>query len=376
VFEKTHRNNGHFQTKGKNMEPKHPTVRACDVGYGHIKFTDGRDPESQLIRTASIPSQSPLARSSTVKNSGPTLASRDTFIVPVNGRFFEVGNDVRLAVHDNHVSEILGDDFSQSDAYAARLFGAFRYMLSALPKSTIDILVLGLPLSTFAKHHEAVENRFCGEQVIGLNDEIITIKTCLVVPQPLGSYAAYLSLPAMHQSKTTPMALVVDPGYQTVDWFVCKGMVASEVRSDAVPRGMGAVLRAAASDLIKKYAFDAKLDDVIRMLDRSLTCDLPFEMYGSKIDFFNHLRAGEDVIEEAVQAIKNSVGSGADIDVIILTGGGAKFYDEAVKRKFPRHKVTVLESPALANARGFHLLGEKLAKSNAHSLRQNETVTL
>ena len=36
------------------------TVRAVDVGYGHIKFTDGRDPGSKAIRTHTIPSQSPL----------------------------------------------------------------------------------------------------------------------------------------------------------------------------------------------------------------------------------------------------------------------------------------------------------------------------
>jgi plasmid segregation protein ParM len=361
-------------SRKKKMEQKNFIVRACDAGYGHVKFTDGRYMDSQSIRTASIPSQSPLARSPTLKTTGQMMTCRDTFLVPINGRTFEVGRDVRLAIEGCHVSEVLGDDFSQTEAYAARLFGAFNYMLPGLPESIIDILVLGLPLNTYAKHHESVEKRFCGEHVISPDRKTVTVKSCCVVPQPLGSYAAYLALTDLHQCKKTPMALVVDPGYETVDWLVCHGMVANEVRSDAVPRGMGAVMREVANDIIKTYGFDATPANVVRLLDRSLTSGAPFEMFGETIAFSNHMRAGNDVIEQAAQAIKNSVGSGFDIDVIILSGGGAPFYKEAVQRKFQRHKIVVLDAPALANVRGFHLLGEKLAKSRAHSQRQKEAV--
>ena len=55
--------------------------------------------------------------------------------------------------------------------------------------------------------------------------------------------------------------------------------------------------------------------------------------------------------------------SGGDIDVILMTGGGARFYAKAIENRFPQHKVVTLSNPPLANVRGFHMIGELLAKS-------------
>lgn len=343
------------------MESKSLIVRACDVGYGHIKFSDGRD-ASGAIRTDSIPSQSPPAKKASKKDVGVVMSQRDTFAIPVGGRLFEVGRDVRLAQHSNHESEVLDADFALSDAYAARLFGAINYMKPTLHDRTIDVLVLGLPLNTFPRHEAALQKRFIGQHVINERGDTIDIKSCSVFPQPLGSYAAYLAESGQPIEKT-PMALIVDPGYNTVDWFVCHGMVANELRSDTVQRGMSAVLRAIAEDIIKKNGFDATPAEVVRALDRALVSGIPLEMYGQPIPIEQHMAAGKEVIEEAAQAVKNSVGSGSDINAIIMSGGGASLYHEAIASKFPRHKVVTLPSPALANVRGFHILGEKLARS-------------
>lgn len=343
------------------MEAKTPFVRAVDVGYGHIKFSDGRNADLS-IRTDSIPSQSPPARRDTKKDSGVIMSRRDTFIVPAGGRLYEVGRDVRLALHGNHESEVLDADFAMSDAYAARLYGAINYMLPTLPSRTIDVLVLGLPLNTFPKHEAELGKKFVGPHAINERGDTVDIKYCCVYPQPLGSYAAYIS-EAQKSAGKAPMALIIDPGYNTVDWFVCHGMVANEVRSDAVQRGMGAVLRAIADEIIKKNGFDATPAEVVRAIDRGLVSGHGLEMYGNAIDLTKYMGAGNDVIEEAAQAVKNNVGSGSDIDVIVLAGGGASFYLEAVASKFPRHKVVTLQDPALANVRGFHAMGEKVAYS-------------
>lgn len=341
------------------MQDKELVVRAIDVGYGHIKFTEGRHATTRQIRTDSIPSQSPTAKPPLT--AGGVMNRRDTFIIPIGDRRYEVGRDVRHALHGNNESEVLDQNFALSDLYAARLFGALNYMAPGLPEDVIDVLVLGLPLNTFDKHREALEKRFTGTHVINERGEKILVQSCNVYPQPFGSYAAYMAL--NQGSGQTPMALSVDPGYNTVDWFVCKGMTANDIRSDAVQRGMGAVLRAIADDMIKTHNFDATPTELVRSIDRALSSGEPFQLYGQVFDLAPHLAAGKDIIEEAAQAVKNSVGSGSDIDVIIMTGGGASLYAEAIADKFPRHKVQTLESPALANVRGFHLVGEMLAKS-------------
>lgn len=343
------------------------TVRAVDVGYGHIKFSDGRNPATQAIRTDSIPSQSPAYKGSMIKGGGGVMKRRDTFIIPVGDRHFEVGREINKALGTNQETEVMDEKFSLSAPYAARLFGAINYMTPSLDKDVIDVLVLGLPLNTYRKHHVALAERFTGIHKINDRGETIDIKSCHVYPQPMGSYMSYM---AMNQvDGKTPVALSIDPGYNTVDWFLCEGMAANDARSGAVQRGMGAVLRTIADDMIKTHGFDASPAELIRLIDHSLATDTAFEIYGHSFDLKKHMSAGNEVIQEAAQAVKNSIGSGSDVKVIIMTGGGAPLYAQAIQDKFPRHTVVTLPSPALANVRGFHLIGEMLAKSMGQAMR-------
>lgn len=345
-------------------------VRAIDVGYGHIKFTDGRDTETGALRTDSIPSQSPAYKGPIVASGGGVMKRRDTFVVPVEGRMFEVGREVHRALTGKQETEVLDERFALSEQYAARLFGAINYMMPGLPADVIDVLVLGLPLNTYPKLHQKLAERFTGTFKINDAGEEVTIRSCHVYPQPLGSYMSYVAANAMHGK--APMALSIDPGYNTVDWFVCQGMSANDSLSDAVQRGMGTVLRAIAEDMIKAHGFDATPAELVRRIDNSLTTGEPFQLFGHDFDLEPHMVAGNDVIQEAAQAIKNSVGSGSDIDVIILSGGGASLYAPAVQDKFPKHKVVTLENPALANVRGFHMIGELLAKSLGQAMKLRE----
>lgn len=56
------------------------------------------------------------------------------------------------------------------------------------------------------------------------------------------------------------------------------------------------------------------------------------------------MAAGNSIIQEAAQSVKNSVGTGHDIDVILLTGGGGSLYSKAIQEKFPHHEVIALDS--------------------------------
>lgn len=337
-------------------------TRAVDVGYGHIKYADGRD-EHNAIRCDSFPSQSPAGRAGAL--GGGVMHSRDTFLVEVNGKSFEVGKAVALAGQSNRESEVLDQEFSLSDAYAARLYGALSYMAPSLKDHVIDLLVLGLPLNTFTRHETALKKIFTGEHKVNSRGTVVNIRECHVYPQPLGAYMAFLhEHKKKGNTKTQPTALVVDPGYNTVDWFLCKGMAASEERCGAALRGMSAFLRAVAEAIIRDTGADATPTEVVRRLDESFGTATPFTMYGQAIDLAKYLPAGAAVIDEAANAIKNSVGSGSDVDVIVVAGGGAKLYVEAIRAKFPRHEVVALANPAFANVRGFQIIGEKLAQSS------------
>lgn len=345
-------------------------VRAIDVGYGHVKFTDGRDPVSHAVRTDSIPSRSPVARSILHQSGGVVMTRRDTFIVPVGGRRFEVGRDVNLALHESQETEVMDTGFALSDQYAARLFGALNYMADGLPDKVIDVLVLGLPLNTYHLHHTALSGRFVGPLKINERGEEVIVRNCHVYPQPLGCYMSHTAGISGGLGKDRmPLILSVDPGYNTLDWFTCKGLIASDARSGAVPRGMGAVIRAIAEDMIKAHGFGTPPAEMVRSIDTALSTGTPLMRYGRVYDLSPHLGAGNEVIHEAVNALKNSVGDGADIDVITLSGGGASFYEKAVREKFPHHEIVVLDNPAHANVRGLHIVGEMLGKSLENAMR-------
>lgn len=338
-----------------------PVVRAIDVGYGHVKFSEGRD-ASGKITADRFPSQSPLASEDDLGVG--VMQRRETFRVPVDGRVYEVGKGIAEALHGAQESAILDNDYAKSAPYAARLYGALNYMLPGLPGRVIDFLILGLPMNVYkAKELRAeVTKRFTGEQTINTKGEKILIRRCEVYPQPLGGYMAFLDAHGKNY-KTPPEILILDPGYNTFDWFVCKGMTPNVQMCDAVPRGMSAVIKAIAQRVIRELKSDATPAEVVRMIDHALITGEEFMLHGQPVDLTKFMDAGKSVAEEAAQAAKNAIGSGAAIKAIALEGGGAPYYLEAVKAKFPKHPIEVLDEPELANARGFHALGELLAKS-------------
>lgn len=351
------------------MDKHAPVVRAIDVGYGHVKWTEGRDSDDEIIADA-FPSQAPLVTESKIKVH--EWQQRDTFVIPINGKFYVVGREVKMEVGKNQELEQLDTDFALSDGYTARLYGALNCMLPSLPASrTIDFLMLGLPLTTISQNSDALMNRFVGEHTINRKGDKVTIKSCVVYPQPLGGYAAYLMKPLERHSEP-PMALVIDIGYNTVDWITCEGMVDNPSLSDAVERGMSGFLREVAKEIIEVSGVPESESAVVRMLDRYMIHGGEFRLAGKLIKIEDHVHAGHAILEQAAQAIKNNIGVGGIIDLIIISGGGAKLYAPWIKKQFPHHEIITLPSSSLANVRGFHQFGEWIAESARRAVSQTE----
>lgn len=351
-----------------------PVVRAIDVGYGQVKFTDGRDPATGGIRVDSFPSASPQASREPLDHG--VMLKKDNFIVQVNENLFEVGRDIHLAMDANHDSDVMDLDFALSDAYAARLYGAISYMLSSLPNANIDQLVLGLPLNTYFRLHRKVAEKFCGPHRIGPRGEVVMVKQCTVYPQPIGSYAMFMANhAASNPGITNPMALIVDVGYNTVDWFVCQGMKANEARSAAILKGMSGVLKIVAKNLIDETEAQDTDADVARRIDRALKTGTDFIQYGKPVPLEKYLEAASQYINDAAQSIRNKVGPGGDLNAIVLSGGGASLYAPFVQSKFPKHSVLLLDDPGFANVRGFHAIGEKLSASALRAMAAKEAAS-
>jgi plasmid segregation protein ParM len=289
-----------------------PVVRAIDVGYGNTKYTS----------------------------------------------LYEVGKDAKLAQDATH-GRILDADYSMSDPHMALIRGALYYM----GQQKIDLLVLGLPVNTFEKYHQALAKRAVGRHQIPSRSKDsatteVEVANCRVIPQPIGAFFDYASRNGTYDRMRSQMNLLIDIGYYTLDWLVADGVKMINARSGAHNGGMSAVFRTMAdaigSHLGEQISDLSIIEDAIRMGTTP-------RFYGKEMDITEYIKLGKAKAEQFVSVLVNKVGSAIDISNIILAGGGAEFFRDVLAEKFPRHEIITTVEPVFANVRGFQRAGTQFA---------------
>lgn len=352
-------------------------VRAVDLGYGNVKFTMSHDDAFGSIVCDLFPSRSPLASDKGL--SAGILRSRNTATLRINQTEYEVGKEVAKAQGANDSTAVLDKKFCLSDAHMARLRGALHYMSTPdskghnnLPGKTIHLLVVGLPVNTYFEKgiREELQKALIGEHPLE-GDNAVTVERVIVLPQPMGAFFDYSFEKGLFDEMKEQNTLVIDPGYNTFDWLFSEGVVPNTARSDSTVRGTNYVLRAMADAMKKEEHWDTQPETLVRMLDDHFRTGRPFIVYGRPVEVSQYLPAGRGIINEAVSAMINKVGDGADIQYIILAGGGAQLYQGVIAERFPRHNILVMDTPVFANVRGFQLAGERQILSLLRSRRKS-----
>lgn len=335
-------------------------VRAIDVGYGNTKYVMFRTPgeDAQCSVFPSIAPQAPRGADLT----GGVFHRRSTVVVNVNGIDYEVGKDARLA-QDTSYGRILDQDYCMSDTYMALVRGALFYM----GVKEIDVLVLGLPVNTHEQYHGALAEKMRGEHVVpgldGAEPRTVKIHHVRVVPQPIGGFFDYAIRNNLYGRMRNQMNLLIDPGYYTLDWVVSQGVKMVTARSGAHNGGMSAVLRTMAEEIGRDVG--VQMTDVTP-LDEALRTGANPRLFGREYDVTKYGKLAKEKARQFVAVLANKVGNaGIDIDNIILAGGGAQFFADVVQEKFPKHDLIITDEPVFANVRGFQLVGEQFAQSEA-----------
>lgn len=336
-------------------------VRAIDVGFGSTKFVALRQGAGE-VHCGMFPSVAPQA-SATSDLGSEVFQRRNTCVVEVNGVRFEVGKDALLAL-DASYNRTLDTGFAATDAYIALVRGAIYYM----GVDHIDLLMVGLPVNNVEKMQKELEKRLIGPHKIpnprtpsGENgDRTVNVAQVKVLAQPAGAFFDYSVQNNRFQRMVNETNLIIDPGYFTLDWVVAKGTKVITARSDAVSGGMSAILATMAEAISKKIG--TQLTDYTA-IDDAIRAGKNPRFFGKEFDIKPYLPLGLEKARQSMSALATKVGSSADIDNIIVAGGGAEYFKKLVEAKFANHTVQITHDPVFANVRGFQFAGE-------HWLRQ------
>jgi len=333
------------------------SVRAIDVGYQNTKFTLGRKAVGEAERVAAdlFPTLAPIV--TTQLQADGHIAERDDGVrVRVEDCEFFVGKDVL-----NHLggreTRSLAVDFSRGPKYMACVLGALHYIVADSGGGApieISHLTVGLPLNTYADYRAPLRERLEGSHSLGQHR--VVIRKVHVLPQPQG---ALLYHAAKSSSPMDGWTLVIDVGGGTLDWYLASKQRPNFQRSGAHPKGMLACAQAVVDSM--KVPEWRDNHEVIARIDRAIRDgSQSFRAERAEHPLAPHSATVEAVMDEAATRMFDRLGSTADIDHIILTGGGAKAFRRFLVKKRPQLE-TVLQvdpDPVFCNVLGFHLFGE------------------
>ena len=326
-------------------------TRAIDIGYGNTKYVAARS--EREIRCAMFPSLAPPA--SRLELSTGMITTRDTVAIEIEGIQYEVGPGARLGLKAHH-TRILHGDYVNTPEYLALLRGALSYM----QVSQIDLLVVGLPVGLMNGKAQGLAKRLKGRHPVGNGGEV-EVRHVWTLAQPLGGFLDYAMGEGLYETLADQVNLIIDPGYYTVDWLTGLGIQAMPERTGSFAGGTHAILQTMARSVGEALGVAyADIDAIDRALPKGW-----LRVGGKEIDLVPHRRPAQARIEEAVNAIANSVGDGLDVNNIILVGGGARFYETAIRKRFPTPHLIVAPDPIFANVRGFQIAGEHHASMAA-----------
>ncbi|WP_322042817.1 PRTRC system protein D [Paraburkholderia sp. J67] len=322
-------------------------VFAIDVGYGSTKYTY-RDSQGSVI-TGMFPSLAPLAPIGMLSGWNQRVSAvRKAAVITINRIEYEVGPDVSITAAHGWTGSALCDDYALTGNYAALLFGA-AYFAGV---THVERLVLGLPVHLKEKYSSAIRQQFLGENRFGADS--VTIDEVTVVSQPLGTLM-HAANSRQSDFRHDEAHLVVDVGYFTTSWIWANGLTIDDSRSGGMRSGTWDICKCIADHISRD---ENETVDNIERIDRAIREKSSYLFYGKDIDLGPYLDLATPIIANAARRLQSHLGSSPNVSSIILSGGGAALYANAVQQAFPDTLLEVIPSPHLANAYGYLIVGE------------------
>lgn len=345
-------------------------VLAVDIGFGNTKAVWGQTKNGNKESWSEIvfPSVAPVSSDSSEQSNG--LGVMDRVLVPVAGKNYYVGPEAMFAsglreLHENYI---------ERPEYTALLAGSWHYMLkrSTFASKSIDTLVLGLPVSGYKAHRAALkemgQKTFQVPVPIGLrskygDDRVTSVvaKNVIILPQPYGALMYAMEREVANEGelfRDDSVALVIDPGYSTFDWFVAKGGTPQLELCDSFQGGVSKILQAVSARISQDHGIGSLN---FSRVEQALA-DGVLNIGTKKIDMAHYKELVSEVATKTIsEFMQRFPFETVNVCRIFMAGGGASFYIDTLRERLSSYQVELLPDSLMSNARGFWLAGSQLS---------------
>jgi len=322
-------------------------ILGIDIGYSNLKLAFG--PKGESAKTHLRPAGAAPADRFGSRFDG---RAQDEFLhVLVHGQEFVAGVSPDRA---EMWTRSLHADYTASASYEA-LFHA-GLLLSEMDR--VDVLVTGLPVSQYLDEarRNALAEQMCGTHQV-TPKRTVSVEKVKVIPQPIGGLLDYIA--QEDADIEDARVLVVDPGFFSVDWVVVAHKDLHRQSSGTSLNASSVILEEASRLIAKDHGAAVNTET----LENAVRAGKPAVLVlGQRVEITPYIeQAAKTIGPVVVESIQKSLRTESKMpDLVVLVGGGAQFFREALQDAFPRLTVATPREPVFSNARGFWLMGNTL----------------
>lgn len=340
-------------------------IIAVDVGYGNTKVVwNNYQDKLGKYRWGEKSFMSVAPRVVADEHKSGLKANPDKILIELNGSRYYAGPAASKGVE----SRMLEADYIQSDLHEIMLRASIHLAMRELGElfTEIDVLVLGLPVSGFLNRLEDLREIGMKPRQIPVPENLhthggsevvtVTAKSVMITAQPYGG----LRYAAQSLSDSDPLfdegglAMVIDPGYRTFDWFIANGFKPELKLSGSFDGGSVNILRQVSQQIGYDTGVGSLEFDLVEEGLQNGFINLPYK----KIDMQPYHKTVLETARSEVMTFltRNDVNKWR-LNRVFLSGGAASYYESALKQSMPTYDIARLDNGLMANARGYWLLG-------------------
>ncbi len=323
-------------------------MAGVDVGFGFTKATDG---ENTVLFKSIIGEPQPRSMEDNFFSGDSVPGLHMT----LDGRSYFVGE---MAESESRVRQFTLDQAQMVTQHFRTL--ALAALAKVVPGRVPMNVVTGLPVGYFMEYKDRIGQVLTGEHTLVVHDGsqtremVLNINRVRVIPQPYGSLVDYLFREdgtVLRADAARQKIGIIDVGFKTTDFTVCKALRHSERGSRTTDTGISKAFTFISEALSEMSGVNV---EIYRLYDAVREGSI--KIRGAEYDLSKVKNEVFGRLATAVASDMERVWSDDwDLDMVLLAGGGGEALFEYLK-PLVRGEVALLETqddPRLSNVSGY-----------------------